>query len=896
MRSEQTGSRVRVERSGVARAVARAAGVVATVAVAAGLRWLLDPLLGVGFVFPTFLFAVVYAAWRFGTTGGLAALMLGYVAANLAFVAPHGGPSLLAADPASLDELPVYVARGLVLVALVYALSRKDEALRRANASFQSIAAGIEDVLWIMDTRALRMTYVSPAYERVFGRASAALLDDLGTWNDPIHPDDRDAVAKAWRATLESGRGVVEYRIVRPDGGVRWIRTRGFPTRTPGELVGISTDVTQLREAETRLRSSEARFRGVYEHTPTAIVITDASGRFSECNRAWRDLLGYSDDELRRLDLVDLLHPEDREANRAEVARLRRGEVPHFEIENRYVRKDGRPVWVRKFVSLIRDAQGEPAHVVALVTDMTERHRAQVEIVAQKDLLKTVTDTATTAIFVMDASSYLTFMNPAAEAMTGWTQEESRGRVLHDLIHHTRPDGSPYPMPECPIDRARPERAEVRDHEDVFVRRDGTFFPVLVSARPVFGDDPALGTVIEVRDISREKELEAENARAMTELQDASRRKDEFLAMLAHELRNPLAPIRNAAHVLRMVAHGEPRVAMARDIIDRQVAHMTRLIDDLLDVSRITRSKIELKKERLLLREVVENAVEASRPVLEAARHTMAVNAGADVWVEGDRARLVQVLTNLLTNAAKFTPRGGHVALRVTRAGTDVAISVRDTGVGIQKDAQQRIFDLFQQENVSLERAHGGLGIGLTLVKRLVEMHGGTVSVASEGAGKGAEFTVTLPVLAEAAPRIEDASRTPREGSGPMRVLIVEDNEDAAESFRLLLELNGHVVRVARDGLEGLRAFEEFAPEVAFVDLGLPGIDGFGVAERVRSIAGRRPVLVAISGYGRDEDKRRAREAGFDAHMTKPVDHDRVEAFLQELAGSPRAGRPVTVH
>ena len=756
-------SRAPAARRSGARILTVVGGAAAAVAAAAVVRWLLDPVLGGRHVLPLFLFAVTYAAWRFGIGGGVAALVLGYVAGNLLFVVPHGGPSLLDADPRALEELPVYLARGVVLMILVRALSRKDEALRRANANFESIAAGIDDVLWIIDTAKQRMIYMSPAYERIFGRSPASLLEDLGRWGDTIHPDDRALVASEWQAAIASGRGMVEYRIVRPDGGVRWIRNRGFPTRVPGQMVGISTDITEMRE------------------------------------------------------------------------------------------------------------------------------RAQ--------LLKTITDTATTAILMIDTSGRVTFMNPAAETMTGFAQDEARGRVLHDLVHHVRPDGSPYPAAECPIDRADPQRAELRDHEDVFVRRDGALFPVLVNARPVSGEAPSHGIVIEVRDISRQKELEAEHVRIMDELHDASRRKDEFLAMLAHELRNPLAPIRNAAHVLRMVAHDEPRIATARDIIDRQVAHMTRLIDDLLDVSRITRSKIELKKERLLLRDVIENAVEASRPVLETASHTIAVNTGTDVWIEGDRARLVQVLTNLLTNAAKFTPRGGHVTLLASRiAGGGVAISVRDTGVGIPKDAQQRIFDLFQQENVSLERTHGGLGIGLTLVKRLVEMHGGTVSVASEGMGKGTEFTITLPVVAEVSATEERTSHVRRESSGPMRVLVVEDNEDAAESFRMLLELNGHVVRVARDGVEGLRAFEEFAPEVAFVDLGLPGIDGFGVAERVRAIAGRHPVLVAISGYGRDEDKRRALDAGFDAHMTKPVDHDRVEAFLREIAASPRDGRAATVH
>jgi PAS domain S-box-containing protein len=875
---------------------ASALHVVAIVAVAAITRWLLDPWLDGSYALPTFLFAVAFATWRLGITGGLATLALGYVVANLLFVAPHGGPSLLALpDRDALVELPVYVARGLVLIALVHALSRKDEALRRANENFETIAAGIDDALWILDARRQNLEYVSPAYERVYGRSSAELVADFTQWNRAIHPDDRERVTEEWRTMIATGRGEVEYRIVRPDGQVRWIRDRGFPTSIPGRLAGISTDVTHLREAETRLRSSEQRFRGIYAHTPTAIAITDAHGRFEECNPAYCKLLGYSQDELRSQQYPDLVHPDDRAANLAQVDRLKRGEVESFELENRYLRKDGQLVWVNKFASAIRDAQGEILHLVALVTDMTERRRSQEELFAQTHLLKTITDTATTAIVMTDKSSCVTFMNPAAEAMTGYSEAEARGRLLHELVHHSRPDGSHNPIEDCPIDRARPQRIEVRDHEDLFIRKDGTFFPVLVNARPVFSDQASLGTVIEVRDISRQKELETQAAGILGELHDANRRKDEFLAMLAHELRNPLAPIRNAAHVLRMVAQDEPKIAMARDIIDRQVVHMTRLIDDLLDVSRITRSKIDLKNERLLLREVIENAVEASRPVLEAAQHTVSVNPGSDVWIEGDRARLVQVLTNLLTNAAKFTPRGGHVTLRVARAGDGVEIAVRDTGVGIPREAQQRIFELFQQENVSLERAHGGLGIGLTLVKRLVEMHGGSVSVSSDGNGKGSEFIVKLPVLAEAASPTDDGSSGRRTGLGPVRVLIVEDNEDAAESFRLLLELHGHQVRVARDGLEGLRAFEEFSPEVAFLDLGLPGIDGFGVAERIRAIAGKHPVLVAISGYGRDEDKQRALEAGFDAHLTKPVDHDRIEALLQTLA-APAEPAPTTVH
>lgn len=386
----------------------------------------------------------------------------------------------------------------------------------------------------------------------------------------------------------------------------------------------------------------------------------------------------------------------------------------------------------------------------------------------------------------------------------------------------------------------------------------------------------------------RTAELERANGalRAGEEaLQEASRRKDDFLAMLAHELRNPLAPIRNAAEVLRMLGGDDPRLRAAKDIIERQVRHMTRLIDDLLDLSRITRGKIELRIEPLPVRAVVDAAVEACRPDIESHGHTLAVNALDEVWVEGDQARLIQVIANLLINAAKFTARGGHISLSAARHPGAVVISVRDTGIGISKAAQGRIFDLFVQEDASLARSQGGLGIGLTLVKQLVDVHGGSVAVKSEGLGKGSEFLVTLPIFdrgepAEARPLpSSDRDKT----SARLAILVVEDNEDAAESFRMVLELRGHEVRVARDGVEALRCFEVLCPDVAFVDLGLPGIDGFVLAERVRARGGKRPTLVALSGYGGAGDKQRAKEAGFDQHMTKPVDHERVQALLTRL-------------
>ena len=394
----------------------------------------------------------------------------------------------------------------------------------------------------------------------------------------------------------------------------------------------------------------------------------------------------------------------------------------------------------------------------------------------------------------------------------------------------------------------------------------------------------------------RREALEAVR-RSEEALRQADRRKDEFLAMLGHELRNPLAPIRTAVQVLRLLGVQEPHLNDARDIIDRQVTHICRLVDDLLDVSRITSGKIELRQEQVSVFEVIEMAVEATRQSLDAAAHTLSVNAGQDVWVEGDRARLVQIFINLLTNAAKFTPPGGHIGVYCDCRDGRVSISVRDTGIGILAAAHERIFDLFQQEDVSLERAAGGLGIGLTLVKRIAEMHGGSVRVFSAGRGKGAEFVVTLPLHEAAPPQVETAAATPGRVAGPLLVLIVEDHEDAAASLQMLLELYGHVARVARNGVEALRMFEEMRPDVAFIDLGLPGIDGFGVAQRIHTAGGKRPLLVALSGYGQEEDKRRAQAAGFDVHMTKPLDLDRLKAVLLSLVGATDAGeRSPTVH
>jgi PAS domain S-box-containing protein len=382
------------------------------------------------------------------------------------------------------------------------------------------------------------------------------------------------------------------------------------------------------------------------------------------------------------------------------------------------------------------------------------------------------------------------------------------------------------------------------------------------------------GWVAVVLDITDRKRTEAA-------LQDANRRKDEFLAMLSHELRNPLAPIRNAAHVLNRIGPVDTNVRKATEMIQRQVQHLTRLVDDLLDVSRITRGKIRLRKEPLELTTVVAQAVETSQPLIDDRRHELMVGLPPEeVRVEADLTRLAQALANILTNAAKYTPEGGHIRLTVETGPGEAVVRIHDDGMGIAPELLPRVFDLFTQGDRSLARSEGGLGIGLTLVQSLVALHGGSVEAHSEGPGKGSEFVVRLPtLLAKASPA--GSEREGRHPSPPRRVLVVDDNEDGANSLAMLLQLAGHEVRAVHDGPTALDMAKAFRPDLVLLDIGMPRMDGYEVARQLRKQPGlEKALLVAVTGYGQEEDRRRTQEARLDAHLVKPVDFGQLEQVL----------------
>jgi CheY-like chemotaxis protein len=380
-----------------------------------------------------------------------------------------------------------------------------------------------------------------------------------------------------------------------------------------------------------------------------------------------------------------------------------------------------------------------------------------------------------------------------------------------------------------------------------------------------------------------------ERRQAEDALKEVNERKDEFLAMLGHELRNPLAPIRSAAQILRVHGKGNSQLDWARSVIERQAMHLTRLVDDLLDVSRIVRGQIVLERSPLELREVIQSAVETSRPVILERHHKLEVLMPEEgLQVEGDLTRLAQVVANLLINAAKYTNEGGQIRVEGRREGPQAVVRVSDSGVGIGPSLLPHVFELFTQGERTLDRSQGGLGIGLTLVRRIVEMHGGAVEALSDGAGQGSEFIVRLPAIelkarAATAPKAAQAA-----SSQVLRILVVDDNVDAAESIAMLLSLDGHEVRSVHDGRRALDLAAEFLPDLVLLDIGLPGMDGYEVARRLRmrqEIARMR--LVAVTGYGQQEDRDRARDAGFDQHLVKPVEPDALNAVL----GSVQAGK-----
>lgn len=505
-----------------------------------------------------------------------------------------------------------------------------------------------------------------------------------------------------------------------------------------------------------------------------------------------------------------------------------------------------------------------------------ERVRERAAALALGDqALAGIVNNVVDGIITIDERGMMQTFNPAAERLFGYEAGKVIGRNVSMLMsepYRSEHDGylaSYLETGEAKIigrtGRVLPGR-----------RKDGSMFQMdlAVSEFSLENRRYFVGIVRDLTDRNR-----------VTELAAADKLKDEFLSALAHELRNPLAPIRNALQVLCKVGPPDPQLQLMRGVIDRQVTHMIRLIDDLLDVGRIRQGKLKLRREQAELASVLHHAEEMCRPLAECAGHEVSVTLPPEpVYIDADPVRLTEVFTNLLTNACKYTDPGGKVCLHAERQGSAVVVTVRDTGIGIPPDRLGHIFEMFTQVEESLERSQGGLGIGLTLVKRLVEMHGGSVEARSEGPGNGSEFTVRLPVLAVRPKARERPDQATEPQAGGHRILVVDDDHDSADSLALLLKVIGNETRTAYDGEEAVVAVEKFEPELVLLDIGLPKLNGYDACRRIRQQWGHKDiVLVALTGRGHEEDRRKSKEAGFDDHLVKPVEFSALVKLLASL-------------
>ena len=605
------------------------------------------------------------------------------------------------------------------------------------------------------------------------------------------------------------------------------------------------------------------------------IFMLDPEGHIVSWNTGAQKLKGYKREEILGKHF-SIFYPPEAVASGwpQEELRLARARG-RFEDEGWRVRKDGSRFWANVVITALYGPMGELSGFAKITRDLTERRRHEEELRASEERVRLLVDNVRDyAIFMLDTRGVVRSWNTGAEAIMGWRPEEIVGRHFSTFF---TPQDVAAGLPEAELRTAR-EKSHFEE-EGWRVRKDGALFWANVVVTAIHGPDGELRGFAKVtRDMSERRRLE--------ELESSSRRMNEFLAMLAHELRNPLAPIRNAVTIMQLETLSSPVLRNCRDVIDRQLTHVTRLVDDLLDVGRLTTGKIKLRKELLRLSDVVARSVEIARPVIAARRHSFELEQPADpVYVQGDSTRLSQVLQNLLVNAAKYTPEGGAIRLVVVPTGNFVDVAVHDTGRGIAQENLERIFQLFVQADTGTQAAaESGLGIGLTLARSLAEMHGGAIHADSPGLGRGSTFTLRLPIASRTPEEAEADRVAEEEAAGNLRVLVIDDNRDSADSATDVLRLLGNRVESAYDGASGVAVARRFHPHMILLDLAMPGMDGYEVRRRLREDpALAEAFLVAMTGFGNEDDKRRTREAGFDAHLTKPVELDALMGLLNEV-------------
>ena len=745
------------------------------------------------------------------------------------------------------------------------------------DVSFRQMLDALPAAVYTTDAEG-RLTYFNPAAVELSGRVPQIGDDEWCVSWKLYYPDGRpmprDECPMA--LTLKSGRAVRGQQAIaeRPDGSRVWFEPYPTPLRDEnGRLVGgmnMLLDLGERKQAE----GARAKLAAIVESSDDAIIAKDLDGVITSWNQGAERLFGYSATEAIGCS-VTMLIPENRlDEEPGILARIRRGErIEHYETVRR--RKDGKLVDVSLSVSPLRDAYGKIAGAAKIGRDITERKISQEVLRQSEERFRTLVSLIAEVPWNTDAEGRFVAPQPAWSAYTGQDWESSREFGWADAVHvEDRENLLATWRKACEAHSA------YRSHGRLWHASTRRYRHFEARATPLLHAD---GTVREW--VGACTDVEEQRAIEQT-LKHADERKNEFLAVLAHELRNPLAPIRYSASIIKKCGDNAQKRSHANEVIERQTEHMARLLDDLLDVSRITRGAMELRWSRIELASVVATAVDAVRYAIDAKRHALNVDLPEEpVHFVADSARVSQILTNLLTNAAKYTDSGGRIELRAAIEGDEVVLYVRDSGIGIAPAMLARLFDMFAQDQSVLERSEGGLGIGLALVKGLVGLHGGTIAAHSEGRNRGSEFVVRLPVAVAVESEVKPTECIhPAGTSAKQRILVADDNRESAETCAMLLEFWGHEVEVVDSGTQAFEVAQRWRPRVLLLDIGMPGLSGYELARKIRATDwGQHVFLVAVTGWGQEGDRSQAMAAGFDRHLTKPVDPETLQLLLERL-------------
>ena len=789
----------------------------------------------------------------------------------------HFYPARCAARPILKDGVRV----GTVIeVHDITAERRAQESIRvseeRLRPALESAGAG----MWDLDLESGVMVW-SPENCRLYGLDPERYVPQYETWRALVHPDDLQWVEHERAASMRAHRPYrVEYRIRKPSGEVRWVASQGRayddPNGKPVRMLGINIDITERKRAEGLLARREEELRVITDSVPCLIAYIDSDERYRFVNRGYEETFGRPRAEIIGNTARELLGSAYATVE-PYIRRVLAGESVSFETVLGPIDKQ------RMVLASYRPDFREDERVAGfyvMVTDITERKRAEEERFKFQALVESSSD----YIGMANPGGDYFYLNPAGRALVGIDPDTISRHQPRDFIADC--DRQFYDERVVPALQEQGKwEGEIRlKHQKTGAAID-SYRSLFVVKNPHSGAPLCIGTVS--RDVREQKRLERLLTKRVEQLREADRAKDRFLALLAHELRNPLAPITNAVELIKRKVPVNSDLRWCFDVIDGQLEQISRILEDLLDVSRITRGKLELRINKIDLVPVVHSALQTSRPVIESNGHELTVDLpDAPIWVDGDAARLSQVVANLLNNAAKYTDAGGRIGLAVRSSDAGAEIHVTDNGHGISAQMLPRIFDMFTQGEA---KAPSGLGVGLALAKSLVELHGGTLEAKSAGLRQGSEFTIRLPTSVSQHPPVPaDTSHGPdARPPHPLRILVVDDNREQAATLGALLTLHGHEVRVAGDSVTALMIAAEFVPQVGLIDIGMPDMDGCELARRLRAIPSlRRAVLIAQTGWGRETDRLRTADAGFSHHLVKPLNHAALEGLLWQIGAN----------